>query len=169
MRSRRSGSCPGTSASVDQSPILHVRRESRSNAPAATNVTNASCRSSIADEHDLAGHAALSEELLRFPRRRQRQPSRDQGLDLALAQEFEQGDQVLSEQSRSHALQPLDAVGNHTPPTRKQPASRDVQAEDRDAAKPVTSAGTTRSQPPTPQRSGKTIGDDRAAGAKRIA
>ena len=63
---------------------------------------------------------------------------RDGGL-----QEVEQGDQILSKQCRSQPFEPLDAVGDHPFPAREKPAASDVQPEDGDSTKAMTTTWTT--------------------------
>ena len=65
------------------------------------------------------------------------------GLILLLFKEVEQGDQILSKQCRFHPFKPLDAIGEHPFPARKKPAASNVQPEDGDSTKAMTTTRTT--------------------------
>jgi hypothetical protein len=51
----------------------------------------------VANEHDFAGDAAYTEQLMRFPRFDERKLLSDQRLDFMLLEQFEQGGQILPE------------------------------------------------------------------------
>ncbi len=72
-----------------------------------------------------------------------RKSLRDQRFDLPLLKEVEEGDQILSKQHRSQPFEPLDAVGDHPFPAREKPAASDVQPEDGDSTKAMTTTWTT--------------------------
>jgi hypothetical protein len=85
--------------------------------------------------------------LSRLPSRASRAPvlpgqeeiaARDERLDLLLLKEVKQGDQIPSKQCRSQPFEPLDAVGNHLFPAREKPAASNVQPEDDDSTKAMT-------------------------------
>jgi hypothetical protein len=63
---------------------------------------------------------------------------RDEWLDLLVLKEVEQGDQILSKQCRPLAFEPLDVVGDHPSPAREKPAAGNVQPEDGDSSKAMT-------------------------------
>ena len=94
-------------------------------------------------EHNLADHASLPEQLVRVSCLGKGQSLRDQRLDLLLLKEVEQGDQILSKPCRSQPFEPLDAVGDHPFPAREKPAASDVQPEDGDSTKAMTTTWTT--------------------------
>src|SRR2546425_12602233 len=89
-------------------------------------------------EHDLACHASLPEQLVRVSCLGKRKSLRDERLDLLLLKEVEQGDQILSKQCRSQPFEPLDAVRDHPPPTREKPAAGNIQPENGDSMKAMT-------------------------------
>jgi len=60
-----------------------------------------------------------------------------------LQRPVEQGDQILSKPYRSQPFEPLDAVGDHPFPAREKPTDSDVQPEDRDSTKAMTTTWTT--------------------------
>ena len=62
----------------------------------------------------------------------------DQRLDLLLFKEVKQGGQILSKQCRSQPFELLDAVGDHPFPAWEKPAASNVQPENQDGAKAVT-------------------------------
>jgi hypothetical protein len=95
----------------------------------------------VAHEHDLAGDASIPEHLVRVSGHGQRKSLRDERLDLLLSKEVEQDDQILSKLCRSQPLEPLDAVGDHPFPAREKPAARNVQPEDGDSTKAMTTTG----------------------------
>ena len=101
------------------------------------------CSGSLWHEDDLAGDAARSEQLLRASGLGKRKSPRHEWLDLLLPQEFEQGEQILAKPCRLQPFEPLDAVGDHPSPAREKPAASDVQAEDRDSTKAMTTSWTT--------------------------
>ena len=68
---------------------------------------------------------------------------RDQRLDLLLVQEAEQGDQILSKEFRFQPFERLDAVGDHPFPAWEKPAASNVQPEDGDSTKALTTTWTT--------------------------
>jgi hypothetical protein len=72
-----------------------------------------------------------------------RKSPRNEWLDLLLLKEFEQGDQILSKQCRFQPLEPLDAVGDNAFPPRENPAAGNVQTENGDSTKPMTTTWTT--------------------------
>ena len=92
----------------------------------------------VAQEHDLAYHASLTEQLLRAPGLGKWNSPRDQRLDLSLLKEVKQGDQILSKQIRFQPFECLDAVGNDAFPAGKKPAACDVQPEDSGPTKALT-------------------------------
>lgn len=67
---------------------------------------------------------------------------RDQRLDLALLQQVEQRDQILSKKIRSQSFECLDAIGNDAFPARKKPTARNVQPEEGGSTKALTAAWT---------------------------
>src|SRR5262249_22570289 len=79
------------------------------------------------------------------------------------------GKQILSKPCRSQPFEPLNAVGDHAFPAREKPAAGDVQPEDGDATKALTTTGTTGSQAPPTERGSKAIGHDPAATTKSLA
>ncbi len=95
-------------------------------------------RCPAAHEHDLARHASLPEQLVRVSCLDERESLRDQRLDFLLPKEVEQGHQILSKQGRSQPFKPLDAVGDHPFPAREKPAASDVQPEDGESMKAMT-------------------------------
>src|SRR5262245_4945181 len=95
------------------------------------------CERRSAEEHDLARHASLSEQLVRAACLRERQPLRDERLDRATPEQLEQCPQILVEPFRLHPLEPLDAVEGHAPPSRQQPATGDAQEEGWHAVQPA--------------------------------
>jgi hypothetical protein len=94
-------------------------------------------------DHDLTCHASLPEQLVRASRLGKRKSLRDERLDLLLSKEVEQGHQILSKPCRSQPFEPLDAVGDHPFPAREKPAASNVQPEDRDCTKAMTTTWTT--------------------------
>jgi hypothetical protein len=94
-------------------------------------------------EHDLACHAPLPEQLVRLSCLGKRKSLRDERLDLFLLKKVEQGDQILSKQCWSQPLEPLDAVGDHPFPAREKPAASNVQPENGESAKAMTTTWTT--------------------------
>ena len=95
-------------------------------------------RGPVAHQHDLAYDASLPEHLVRLSCLGKRKSLRDEWLDLLLVQEVEQGDQILSKPCRSQPFEPLDAVGDHPFPTREKPAAGNIQPEDADFTKAMT-------------------------------
>src|SRR5205814_489152 len=93
---------------------------------------------SVAHEHDLARHASLPEQLVRLSRLGKRKSLRDEWPDLLLLKEVEQGDQILSKQRQPQPLEPLYAVGDHPFPARKEPAAGNIQPENADFTKAMT-------------------------------
>src|SRR5881396_913134 len=91
-----------------------------------------------AHEDDLACHASLPEQLVRLSCLDKRKSLRDQRLDLLLFKEVKQGGQILSKQCRSEPFKPLDAVGDHAFPAREKPSASNVQPEDGDTTKAMT-------------------------------
>ena len=89
-------------------------------------------------KHDLADDASCSEQLVRLSGFRKSKSLRNQGLDLLLVQEVEQGQQILSEPGRFQPFEPLDAVGDHTFSARKQPAAGNIQPENGNFTKAMT-------------------------------
>ena len=63
---------------------------------------------------------------------------RDERLDLVLLKEVEQGDQILSKQRRPQPFEPLDAVGDHPFAAREKPAPGNIQPENADFTKALT-------------------------------
>ena len=94
-------------------------------------------------EHDLAYHASLPEQLVRLSCLGKRKSLRDERLDLLLFEQVKQGDQILSKQCRFQPFKRLDAVGDHPFPARKKPAASNIQPEDADSTKAVTTTWTT--------------------------
>jgi hypothetical protein len=94
-------------------------------------------------EQELAYHATLPEQFMRASGLFKRKSPRDERLDLSLSKKVKKDDQVLSKQRRSEPFQPLDAVGNHSLPAREKPAAGNVQTEDGDRSKAMTTSGTT--------------------------
>ena len=94
---------------------------------------------------------------------------RDERLDLLLLQEVQQGDQILSKPCRSQPFEPLDAVGDHPFPATEKPAASDVQPEDGDATKAMTTTWTTGSQSPPPERGRQARGHDPPARTESLA
>jgi len=92
----------------------------------------------VAHEDDLACHASLPEQFVRVSCFDKRKSLRDERLDPLLLKEVEQGDQILSKPCRSQPFEPLDAVGNHPFPAREKSAASDVQPEDRNSTKAMT-------------------------------
>ena len=90
----------------------------------------AAANSLVANEHDLAGDASLPEQLVRLSRPGKRKPLCDERLNLVLLKEIEQGDQILSKQSRPQPFEPLNAVADHPFPAREKPAASNVEPED---------------------------------------
>ena len=100
----------------------------------------------VAEEHDLTCHASLPEQFVRTSCLGKRKSLRDERLDLLLLKEVHQGDQILSKPCWFQPFERLDAVGNHPFPAREKPAANDVQTEDGDSTKAMTTTWTTRSQ-----------------------
>jgi hypothetical protein len=69
-----------------------------------------------------------------------RKSLRDERPDLLLLKEVKQGYQILSKHSRSQALEPLDAVGDHTFPGREKPSPDDVQPDDPHSTEATTTS-----------------------------
>jgi hypothetical protein len=90
------------------------------------------------NEHDFAGHASFAQQLVRASCFRKWKSLCDERFDLLLAQEVEQGDQVLTKQSRLQPFERLDAVRHHPFPAGEKPAAGDVQREDGDGTKTMT-------------------------------
>jgi len=67
-----------------------------------------------------------------------RKSLRDYRLDLLLMKEIKQSDQVLSKKRRPQPFKPLDAVGDHPFPPWQKPAASNVQPEDGDSTKAMT-------------------------------
>src|SRR5262245_52493818 len=74
--------------------------------------------------------------------------------------EVKQSDQVLSKPCRPQPFEPLDAVGHDPFLAWKKPAARDVQRENGDSTKAITTTGTTRSQPSPTEHGGQSVGHD---------
>ena len=55
----------------------------------------------------------------------------------------EKGDQILSRQCRPQPFEPLDAVGDHPLPAREKPAAGNIQPENGDPMKEMTTTWTT--------------------------
>ena len=94
-------------------------------------------------EHDLADHTSFPEQLVRVPCLDERKSLSDERLDLSLLKEIEQGDQILSKEFWFQPFERLDAVGDHAFPAREKPAASDIQPEDRDSTKAMTTTWTT--------------------------
>jgi len=94
-------------------------------------------------EHDLARHAFLPEQLVRASCLGNGKSLRDQRLDLFLLKEVQEGGQILSKQRRFQPFERLDAVGDHAFAARKKPAASDVQRENGDSIKAITTTWTT--------------------------
>ena len=103
-------------------------------------------RSPVGHEYDFACHPSFAEQLVGFSSLDKRKSLRDQWLYLLLLKEIKQGDQILSEQGRFKALEPLDAVRNHPFPTREKPVASDAPPEDRGFAKTMATTGLARCQ-----------------------
>jgi hypothetical protein len=99
--------------------------------------------SSSKHEHDLAYDTSFPEQFVGASRLGKRNSLCDERPDLPLLQEVEQGDQILSKQTRSQPLEPLDAVGNHAFSARKKPAACDVHPENSNCTKPMTATRAT--------------------------
>ena len=95
-------------------------------------------RRPVAHEHDLAHHASVPEQLVRLSCLGKRKPLRDEWRDLLLLKEVEQANQILSKQCRSQPFEPLDAVGDHPFPAREKPAAGNIQPENADFTKALT-------------------------------
>src|SRR5690242_16827418 len=120
--------------------------------------------SSVAQEHDLADHAPAGEQLMRmfcFP---QRQPARDQRLDLLLSKEVQQGNQILTEQFGLPSLERLNAVGDQTFSARQQPPCRNIGREGGGSAKPIPTPRTAGRQSISTDGGNQAITDDLSAG-----
>lgn len=89
-------------------------------------------------EHDLARQASLPEQLVRLSCLGKRKSLRDEWPDFLLLKEVEQGDQILSKQCRPQPFEPLDAVGDHPFPAREKPAAGNIQPENGDSMKAMT-------------------------------
>ena len=89
-------------------------------------------------EHDLTRHASLPEHLVRLSCFGKRKSLRNEWLDLLLLKEIEQGDQILSEPCRSQPFEPLDAVRDHPFPAREKSAADNIQRENGDSMKAMT-------------------------------
>src|SRR5262249_6547365 len=76
-------------------------------------VTESQVPLAVRQQHDLAEHSAFPQHLVRSARLFERQPLRNQRLDLALFEQVEQREQVLTEPRRFQPHQPLDAVRHH--------------------------------------------------------
>ena len=124
---------------------------------------------SVRHEHNLARHASLSEQLLRISCFGKWKSLRDEWLNLFLLKKLKQGNQILSKQCRSQPFEPLDTVGDYPFPTRKKPASSDIQAEDGDCTKAMTTAGTTCGQSPPTERRSQAISHYFATGPQSLA
>ena len=81
----------------------------------------------------------------------ERKSLRDEGFDLLLPQELEEGGQILPELRWPQPLEPLNAVGDHPFPAGKEPAAGDVEPEDGDSMQAIATTRTTRSQSPPAQ------------------
>src|SRR5215831_19170093 len=119
----------------------------------------------VRDENELADHACLPEQFLGLSCLGKGKAPRDNWLDLLLLKKVEKSDQIPSEELGLQAFEPLDAVGNHSPPARKKPASGDVQHEDGDGPETVATTGATRGQPPPAQRASEPVGHNLPAAA----
>ena len=106
--------------------------------PTLSNILPWSALLPAAHEHDLAYHASLPEQLLRLSCLGKRKSLRDERLDLFLLKEVQQGNQILSKQCRFKPFERLDAVGDHPFPAREKPAAGNVQPEDGDSTKAMT-------------------------------
>ena len=67
-----------------------------------------------------------------------RKSSRDEWLDLLMLKEVEQSGQILSKLYRPQPFAPLDAVGDHPFPAREKPAAGNIQPENRDSMKAIS-------------------------------
>lgn len=75
-----------------------------------------------------------------------RKSLRDERLDLLLLKEVEQGDRVLSKQCWPQSFEPLDAVGDYPFPAGEKPTAGNIQPENADFTKAMTTTRTTGSQ-----------------------
>ena len=72
-----------------------------------------------------------------------RKPVRDDWFNFLLLKELQQGDQILLKDCRFQPFERLDTVGDYPLPAREKPAASNVQPEDRDCTKAMTTTGTT--------------------------
>src|SRR5512133_3001453 len=98
---------------------------------------------SVGSEHDLAYHAALSEQVVGLSCLKKRESLRNKRLDLSLLKKVKKCDQILSEPCPFQPLKCLDAVGDHPPAARQKPAPSDVQPENCDCTITMTTTTTT--------------------------
>lgn len=75
---------------------------------------------------------------MRVSRLGKRKSLRDEWLDLLLLKEVEQGDQILSKQRRPQPFEPLNAVGNDPFAAREKPTADNIQPENTDFTKAMT-------------------------------
>ncbi len=66
---------------------------------------------------------------------------RDERFDLLLLKQIEERDQILPEHFRFYTFKPLNAVRNHPFAAREKPTASNVQSEDGDGAKTLTTPG----------------------------
>jgi hypothetical protein len=99
----------------------------------------------------------------------ERQPVRDQRLDLLLSQQVEQRQKVLSKPRRPEPFECLDTVGDHTLAAREKPATHDIESEPGDPADALPAPRTTRSQSLPAYRRDETIAHHPPTGTERPA
>jgi hypothetical protein len=99
--------------------------------------------------HELRdGHASFAQQLVRVFCLGQWKSPRDERLDFVLFEELQEREQVLAKPCRFQPFEPLDAVGNHTFPSGQKPAAGNVQPEDADLTKAMTTTGMAGSESP---------------------
>ena len=95
-------------------------------------------RSLVGHEHDFAGHASCAKQFVRLSCLAKWKSVGDERRDLMPLKQMEQGNQILSKHRRPQSFQPLNAVGDHPFSAREQPSSGNVEREDGDRPKTVT-------------------------------
>ena len=86
-----------------------------------------------------------------MPRLAERQPLRDQRVDLLLLQQVEQCEQIVSEPRGFQPHEPLDTVRHHALAARQKPVLEDVPPQGGGFANGVPPARRTRNRPPPMQ------------------
>ena len=94
----------------------------------------------VTHKHNLSYHSSLPEQFLRTSCLRQRESLCDDWLDFMPLQEVQQGNQILSKQSRFQPFERLDAVRDDPFPAREKPATGNVQQVDGNSMKSITTA-----------------------------